>query len=211
MLSGPRDCQSLQYELLGRSPGRHNPRKLTYLSPTATFKVDPNPAFCCCCFQRFCKCCKSLNAARSCCLNPAPQLPTAAAAAPCADTIFAAEPSVQFSHQLLVDGCKQGHSQAASATCWSPDGEGTWIRGALCAAAQWSWSCQRGGERGAGAPVLPLGALGRWMAPAPFRTRSRRSDSVLIPSIFLPSSMQVLDVLVLPTPIMGEQYPGQRQ
>ena len=39
----------------------------------------------------------------------------------------------------------------------------------------------------------------------------RRSDSVLIPSISLPSSMQVLDVLVLPTPIMGEQYPGQRQ
>ena len=37
---------------------------------------------------------------------------------------------MQFSHQLLVDGCNQG--QAASATCWSPDGEGTWIRDAWC-------------------------------------------------------------------------------
>ena len=37
---------------------------------------------------------------------------------------------MQFSHQLLVDGCNQG--QAASATCWSPDGEGAWIRGAWC-------------------------------------------------------------------------------
>ena len=45
MLSGPLHCQSLQYELLGRSSGRHNPRKLTYLSPTSPFKVDPNPAF----------------------------------------------------------------------------------------------------------------------------------------------------------------------
>ena len=43
MLSGPRE--SLQYELLGRSSGCHNPRKLTYPSPTAPFKVDPNPAF----------------------------------------------------------------------------------------------------------------------------------------------------------------------
>ena len=141
MLSGPRNCQSLQYELLGRSSGRHNPRKLTYTShPLRHSKLIPIPLSCCCCFQRFCKCCKSLKAAsRSCCLTSAPKLPTdAAAAAPYADTDFAAEPSVQFSHQLLVDGYNQGHSQAASsATCWSPDGEGTcWIRGALLVSLQ---------------------------------------------------------------------------
>ena len=79
MLSGPLHCQSLQYELLGRSSGRHNPRKFTYLSPTAPFKVDPNPAFLLLLLS-------TLKAARSCCLNSAPQLPTAAAA-PCADSL----------------------------------------------------------------------------------------------------------------------------
>ena len=129
----PLHCQSLQYGLLGRSSRRQNPRKLTYLPrshPLRHSKLIPIPHSCCCCFQRFYKYRKGLKAARSCCLNSAPQRPTAAAA-PFADTNFAAEPSVQFSHQLLIDGCiNQG--QVASATCWSPDGEGTWIRGALC-------------------------------------------------------------------------------
>ena len=42
-------------------------------------------------------------------------------------------------------GGASGHSQAASATCWSPNEEGTWSKTA--------WSCRRGEERGAAAQV----------------------------------------------------------
>ena len=65
----------------------------------------------------------------------------------------------------------------------------------------------RGAGGGVAAGPRELWGAG-WRKPP---SGSRRSDSVLIPSISLPSSMQVLDVLVLPTPIMGGQYPGQRQ
>ena len=61
--------------------------------------------------------------------------------------------------------------------------------------------------------LLGLGALdGPLDGPSPlpdmFPTIRQCSDSY---SISLPCSMQVLDVLVLPTPIMGEQFPGQQQ